>query len=54
MLGADALAILPADSARAAAGTCVEVELLPGAVPGLERTSPTTATSAGPAKPEPA
>lgn len=35
MLGADALAILPAGSAGVAAGTRVEVELLPGAVPGL-------------------
>jgi molybdopterin molybdotransferase len=35
MLGADALAILPAGSALVAAGTRVEVELLPGAVPGL-------------------
>jgi molybdopterin molybdotransferase len=34
MLGADALAILPAGSAGVPAGTRVEVELLPGAVPG--------------------
>jgi molybdopterin molybdotransferase len=52
MLGADALAILPvADSATAAAGTRVEVELLPGAVPGLDRASAATATSAGSAEP---
>jgi molybdopterin molybdotransferase len=36
MLGADALAILPPDGASVVpAGTRVEVELLPGAVPGL-------------------
>jgi molybdopterin molybdotransferase len=38
MLGADALAILPAGSAGVAAGTRVEVELLPGAVPRLGAT----------------
>jgi len=38
MLGADALAILPAGSASVAAGTRVEVELLPGTVPGLGTT----------------
>ncbi|HTZ87724.1 MAG TPA: gephyrin-like molybdotransferase Glp [Solirubrobacteraceae bacterium] len=37
MLGADALAILPASEEPAAAGTEVDVELLPGAVPGLDR-----------------
>ncbi len=50
MLGADALAILPAGSGAIAAGTRVEVELLPGAVPGLGATSPAT----GAAPPEPA
>jgi molybdopterin molybdotransferase len=51
MLGADALAILPADGAGASAGTRVEVELLPGAVPGLGPTPP--APGAG-SPPEPA
>ncbi len=55
MLGADALAILPAaDGARVAAGTRVEVELLPGAAPGLDRASTASATSAESAEPEPA
>ncbi len=51
MLGADALAILPPDSTSGAAGTRVEVELLPGTVPGLGATLP--ATGAG-SLPEPA
>ncbi len=51
MLGADALAILPADGAGASAGTRVEVELLPGAVPGLGSTP--SAPGAG-SPPEPA
>ena len=46
MLGADALAILPAGSGTVAAGTRVEVELLPGAVPGLGPVP--AASSAGP------
>jgi hypothetical protein len=32
MLGADALAILPADAGDVPAGTRVEIELLPGAL----------------------
>ncbi len=48
MLGADALAILPADSARVAAGSRVEVELLPGAAPGLGVTSSAHGASASP------
>jgi molybdopterin molybdotransferase len=36
MLGADALAILPADSGTVAAGTRVTVELLPGVAPGSD------------------
>jgi molybdopterin molybdotransferase len=40
MLGADALAILPAGSATVVAGTRVEVELLPGAAPGLAAAPP--------------
>jgi molybdopterin molybdotransferase len=48
MLGADALAILPAEDASVAAGTRVEVELLPGAVPGLGATPPATGVSSSP------
>jgi molybdopterin molybdotransferase len=48
MLGADALAILPADSANVAASTHVEVELLPGAVPGLSAIPPATGASGSP------
>ena len=48
MLGADALAILPADGARVAAGARVEVELLPGAVPGLGATPPAASASSSP------
>jgi molybdopterin molybdotransferase len=48
MLGADALAILPADSASVAAGTRVEVELLPGAAPGLAATSPAAGAGSSP------
>jgi molybdopterin molybdotransferase len=48
MLGADALAILPADSASVSAGTRVEVELLPGAVPGLGSTPPAAGASGSP------
>lgn len=48
MLGADALAILPAGSGTVAAGTRVEVELLPGVVPGL---GPSPASGAAPAEP---
>jgi molybdopterin molybdotransferase len=51
MLGADALAILPAGSATVAAGTRVEVELLPGAVPGLGAATPEPAAPPGPVSP---